>query len=415
VVTSDTYPPTRVDVSVLFGEELAGRGHHIDWILQSEEHLERAYTTRWGGGTVWVTPADRRPSLLSRVRKHLMGIVHDARVFPLLRSGRYDVVEVKDKFLSGLLALIAARWYHKRLVYWLSYPFPEHYLNRARDGSAPYPFLYRMRGNAFAFLLYRVLLPAADHVFVQSEQMRRDVQGHGIAFEKMTAVPMGVRVAPEVLLEADTATTGQSCASESARQHIPAAERCFLYLGSLGRERRIDFLLRVLQHVRRQEPDARLYLIGKAERPEEEQFLIDEARRLGVHDAVVFVGQLPRDQALQYVREADVCVSPIDTTPMLNPASPTKLVEYMVMGKAVVANTHPDQRLVIEESGGGYCVPWDEEAFAAAVVRLMRDPQLALAMGERGRRYAIKHRSYQRIADQVELALRRVADQRGSI
>src|SRR6202000_624421 len=41
VLSSDPFPPTRVDVSVLFGEELAGRGHQIDWILQSEADLDR--------------------------------------------------------------------------------------------------------------------------------------------------------------------------------------------------------------------------------------------------------------------------------------------------------------------------------------------------------------------------------------
>jgi hypothetical protein len=35
-------------------------------------------------------------------------------------------------------------------------------------------------------------------------------------------------------------------------------------------------------------------------------------------------------------------------------------------------------------------------------VRLLRAPELARAMGERGRRYALEHRSYGSIADVVE-------------
>ena len=52
VVSSDTYPPTRVDVSVLFGVELANRGHQIDVIMQSEAACPRAYATTWEGGRV---------------------------------------------------------------------------------------------------------------------------------------------------------------------------------------------------------------------------------------------------------------------------------------------------------------------------------------------------------------------------
>lgn len=398
VLSSDPFPPTRVDVSVLFGEELAGRGHQIDWILQSEADCDRAYVTRWGGGTAWVAPSNSRSSLLARLAKHAAGIWNDARVFRLARGDRYDAIEVKDKFIGGVFAVIAARLYRKRFVYWLSFPFPEFYLGKARDGLAPYPWLYRLRGFGFRVMLYRVLLPAADHVFVQSEQMRRDIAAEGIPLDKLTAVPMGIKL-----------DSGMSAPTPTARSRIPAGERCFMYLGTLGRERRIDFVLRTLVRVLRAEPATRLYLVGKGEQPGDEEFLKQEAERLGVSSSVVFAGQLPRQEALRYVQDADVCVSPFYPTPVLNSTSPTKLVEYMAMGKAVVANTHPEQKLLIDQSGCGYCVPYDEDAFADAIVKLLRAPEMARAMGERGRRYAIEHRSYGVIATGVERAMLRVA------
>src|SRR5450631_184275 len=148
VVSSDTYPPTRVDVSVLFGVELANRGHQIDVIMQSEAACPRAYATTWEGGRAWVGATDLSDSLVGRLRKHALGIVNDCRLFSRLRRGRYDAVEVKDKFLSGVFALIASKLFRTRYIYWLSYPFPEHYLLRATDGTARYPFLYKMRGLA---------------------------------------------------------------------------------------------------------------------------------------------------------------------------------------------------------------------------------------------------------------------------
>jgi glycosyltransferase involved in cell wall biosynthesis len=403
VLSSDTFPPTRVDVSVLFGEELAGRGHRIDWILQSEADCDRAYVASWGGGQVWVAPSNHRRSLMGRLVKHAAGICNDARIFSLLRGDRYDAIEVKDKFIGGLFAVLAARLYRKRFVYWLSFPLPEFYLTKARDGLAPYPILYRIRGHAFGFLLYRILLRAADHVFVQSEQMRRDIAARGIPASKMTAVPMGIRL--------DSRNSAATPAPPRSR--IPVGEPAFVYLGTLGRERRIDFLLRVLARVRADIPQIKLYLVGKGERPEDEDFLLQEARRLGVLPSVVFVGQLPQQEALRYVQDADVCVSPFYPSPILNSTSPTKLVEYMAMGKAVVANTHPEQQLLIDQSGGGYCVPYEENAFAEAIVTLLRAPDLARAMGERGRRYVIEHRAYGVIATGVEREMLRVAGKGG--
>jgi glycosyltransferase involved in cell wall biosynthesis len=396
-ISSDTYPPTRVDVAVLFGEELAGRGHRIDWLLQSEAQCEHSYITSWAGGRVWVGAANRRPSLLSRLHKHFAGIWNDAKVFGLLKGDSYDAVEVKDKFISGVLALCAARLHGKRFIYWLSYPFPEEYLLRAVDGTAPYALslLYRVRGSAFSFLLYRMLLRAADHVFVQSDAMRHDLAAKGVPLSKLTAVPMGFK--PQL-----------SATASAARSVIPPAVPSVLYLGSLSMGRRLDFLLRVMARVARGMPQARLYLVGKAEEPADEEYLRQEAARLGVLTSVVFVGQLPQPDAMKYVREADVCVSPLYPTPVFNVASPTKLIEYMALGKAVVANTQPEQRMLIEESGGGYCVPYEEDAFAAAILALLHAPELARTMGERGRRYALQHRNYGTIADSVERTMMQI-------
>jgi glycosyltransferase involved in cell wall biosynthesis len=394
LISSDPYPPTRVDVAVLFARELAARGHRIDWILQSEAACARAYETSWGGGTAYVGATDLGDPLWRRVRKHLRGLRNDLKVLTLPGRSHYDVVEVKDKFLAGVLALIARRRFHTRFVYWLSYPFPESYLLRARDGTARYPWLYWVRGTVFKWLLYRWLLPAADHVFVQSEQMRTDIAAEGIRLDKMSAVPMGV--AQELAAPVPVRST---------RELLPVGVPCVLYLGTLIRVRRLDFLIRAFARVRERLPQARLYLVGGGVEAEDEAFLRRAVQELGLEAAVVFVGELPQARALEYVREADVCASPFYPTPILRSTSPTKLVEYLALGKAVVANDHPEQRRVLEESGGGLCVPYEEQAFANALVTLLEDPARARAMGERGRRYVLEHRSYRVIADAVERRL----------
>jgi glycosyltransferase involved in cell wall biosynthesis len=394
VVSSDTFPPRRVDVSVLFGEELARRGHRIDWLLQSEQACKSAYQCEWGGGTVWVAATDLGPSLLSRVRKHTLGIIHDLKLFPLLRNGGYDIVEVKDKFISGLFAWLASRIYRRKFIFWLSYPFPESYLLRARDGTARYPLLYVIRGAVSKVLLYKLLLRAADHIFVQSEQMRLDVAEEGIPLDKTTAIPMGIKAG----------NFAENYASAQPRR-VPPTGASLVYIGTLTRVRRMDFLVRVLKLVMEAIPNVTLHLVGGGDEPGDEQLIIDEARRLGISDAVVLAGTLPQAEALRYVSEAEVCLSPFYPTPLLKSASPTKLVEYMAMGKAVVANDHPEQRLVIERSGGGYCVPYDEAAFAAAILKLLREPETAALMGKRGRQYVLEHRSYDKIADIVEARL----------
>ena len=167
----------------------------------------------------------------------------------------------------------------------------------------------------------------------------------------------------------------------------------------------MDFLLRSFKKVLKKEKNARLYLVGGSEDPADEKFLESEAKRLRIDHAVTITGFLPQDKAWQYVKEADVCVSPIYPAPIFNCGSPTKLIEYMAMGKAVVANDHPEQRIVISESKAGICVPYEEAAFAEAILYLLKNPDVAKQMGIRGRRYIEKKRNYEQTADLVETKL----------
>ena len=387
-LASDKYPPFRVDVSVLFGRHISGRRHEIDWVLQSEENCARSYETHWMGCRVHVASTDNGQRRIARIRKHIRGFCQDLR--QLVKCGRegYQFVQVKDKFAIAVFALAVARLNRVPFVYWLSFPFPEELMHRVREGTARYPLLYRIRAAVLQLLLYRVILPGAALVFVQSEKMKQDLEAKGIDPAKLKPVPMGIDLAgfPE----------------PGPRSECTAEGPVLGYLGTLSAVRRLDFLVRVLAMVRKQYPQARLLLVGDGDDESERNLVTDEARRLGVEGAVEISGFLPRGDALRRVSEADVCLSPYYPTFVLQSTSPTKLVEYMALARPVVANDHPEQSLVIRESGGGLCVPWDEHAFAQAVCTILDDSEVASAMGKQGRAYVVANRSYERIADQVE-------------
>lgn len=388
-IAKDTFPPFRVDVTVLFARELAERGYVSDWILQSAQHCDGEFETRWGGGTAWVGPSDSGHTRLRRLRKHWLGLRHDLRVLRIAKLHRYDVVQVKDKVVSALPALWAARRSGAAFTYWLSFPFAESSTYLARIGRARYPLLYRLRGWALFHLLYRFILPRTDHVFVQSEQMKTDLASYGLEPAKMTAVPMGVDMR-------DFAGMSASVAPVSQHRRPTVA-----YLGTLAGERRIDFVVRCVALVRKSIPDIRLLLVGDGDRPGDADQIRAEARKFGIEDRVEITGLLPRPEALRRIVEASVCVSPFYPTPILNSTSPTKLIEYMALGLPVVANDHPEQKLVLTESRAGMCVPYEEAAFAEAIVQILRDPQEAAAMGRRGRDYVASHRDYGSIATLV--------------
>jgi glycosyltransferase involved in cell wall biosynthesis len=118
-------------------------------------------------------------------------------------------------------------------------------------------------------------------------------------------------------------------------------------------------------------------------------------------DVVQFTGFVPIEKAWSYAASAAVCMSPFYPTPVLNSASPTKLVEYLALGRPVVCNNHPEQSEIIKESGAGLCVNWGAQAFADAMVWMLEHPDEAETMAAKGPAWVAANRTYPIIAENV--------------
>lgn len=378
----------RVDVSELFCRQLAKRGFDVDYVIFSAEPAAAWSRRKWRGSDAYVVGRAARGGVAGAVLNKLRELAADFRVFWLALTGPYDVVQIRDKFVVGVLALVAARVRNKVFTYWLSYPFAECRIVDGKAGLSRFPRISIAGGYCAQWLLYKVIMPRSDHVFVQSEQMKRDVAGNGVPENLMTPVPMAVS---ETLLE---------------RKNVPIKPETMLYLGTLIRIRRLDTLLEALALVMKRFPAARLVFVGDGESPDDRKFLESRAVALGVEKNTEFTGRLPMREAHDRVRETAVCLSPFYPIPILLSTSPTKISEYMALGRPVVANRHPEQSRIIEESGAGICVEWSASDFANAVITLFADPQAAEEMGTAGREYVRRNRVYPVIAPAVAAVYR---------
>ena len=392
--TRERYPTFRVDLTELFSAGMAGKGHRIDWHMLSNSAATASVKTINPNERVFVGAAvdPQRPS--GRLINQLAALWHDLGIYTLVRRVDYDFVQVRDKVFAGLVMLLATRSRQIPFFFVMSFPYPEADLFRAQDRmmdlSWPRRLFYRLRGRVTDALLYKVILPRADHVFVISEQMRKDVAARGIAPRRMTPLPMGIN-----LDQVADASPDEVCDARLTGK-LP-----LVYVGTLVRVRRIDFLIDMLKQVRQSLAEAVLVLVGDAPKADM-QFLRDHARENGLHGQVIFTGFIPTVQAWAYIRAARVCLSPFRPSPILRSASPTKLIEYLAWGRPAVANDHPDQTKVLAESGGGVAVDYDPNAFADAVVGLLRDPARAREMGRLGQAYVRDHRSYAVLSRQLE-------------
>jgi glycosyltransferase involved in cell wall biosynthesis len=104
----------------------------------------------------------------------------------------------------------------------------------------------------------------------------------------------------------------------------------------------------------------------------------------GALDVCVFTGLVPQEEGPSYLAACDVLSSPhvpnADGSPFFG--SPTKLFEYMAMGKAIVASNLEQIGEVLEHGRTAWLVPpGDADALADGVRRLIDDPSLRAALG----------------------------------
>ena len=99
------------------------------------------------------------------------------------------------------------------------------------------------------------------------------------------------------------------------------------------------------------------------------------------------LGFLSREQMRQTLSRSVAGIVTFLPVPNHIDAQPNKIFEYMSAGLPVIASHFPLWREIIEGNECGLCVdPLDPAAIAAAMDRLVENPDLARRMGENGRR-----------------------------
>jgi glycosyltransferase involved in cell wall biosynthesis len=227
-------------------------------------------------------------------------------------------------------------------------------------------------------------LSVADVVVVVSQPMRDELVMRGIDAEKILVNPNGVdpdRYSPDI------------DGSHIRAQYHLDGRTVLGFIGTFGKWHGAEILAeafgRLLQEFPAYRERVRLLMIGDGlMMPQVKERL----QKLGALEAATLTGLVPQEQGPAYLAASDILVASHVPNPDGTPffGSPTKLFEYMAMGKGIVASDLDQIGEVLKHDYSALLVkPGNVESLMLGLKKLIDDEQGRLKLGKAARQEVV--------------------------
>jgi len=386
-------PNMRVNPQIGIASYLVNFGHEITWIL-SAESSRKIQVVAFNGINVFAAPYSHYLSekyLPGKAVNLVIGAINKLRLtLKVFKERQYDLLFVREDTFDGLVGTYVKSRYKIPLVYELASPLEEEWEGYKIEAKKPLFLWYLMAKIKASLKVY--IMKKADLVLPTTRWFEEELVKKGISRTKLMPFPNGV----------DSESFSNKEGKDVREEYRLGNSRVIIYLGVIGKMRKLDVLFRAFSKVREERWDVKLLMVGDGTARKDLERLATE---LGVRDEVIFTGQVPQAEVPSFIAAADIGVSIVPPLSFYKVSSPIKALECMVMGKPVVANEEIfEHREVIEQSGGGILVPFTAEAFACAIIEPLDNPEKASEMGGKGYEWVVNNRSYQILGRRIEQA-----------
>jgi glycosyltransferase involved in cell wall biosynthesis len=238
---------------------------------------------------------------------------------------------------------------------------------------------------------------AADVITVVSKPLKDEIVTHGIPERKILVNPNGVdpqRYRPDI-------------DGDKVRRQLGLEGKTTVgFIGTFGNWHGAEVLAQ-----------AAVKLVNELKAPAETHFLfIGDGVKLPLAKQIIqegniekrttFTGMVPQEQGPEYLAACDILVAPHVPNPDGSPffGSPTKLFEYMAMGKGIVASNLDQIGEVLEHEKTAFMVePGNAGQLAQGILTLVNDKDLRLRLGANARREVLEKYTWkQHVAKTME-------------
>lgn len=283
--------------------------------------------------------------------------------FKVLFSHGFDVIHAcNPPDLIFLVGGFFKFFFHKKFLFDHHDINPELY--EAKFGRRD--FFYRLM-----LLCEQLTFKTADRSIATNESYKQiAIERGGMHPDKVTVVRSGPKLDRLKIIEPVPAL-------KKGRKYLVG------YVGVMGKQEGIDYLLRALQYIveHKNRNDVHFGLVGGGT---ELTSLQAYAKALGVEDYVTFTGRVSDQHMLEMLNTADVCVNPDVANEMNDKSTMNKIMEYMALAKPIVQFDLSEGRFSAQEASL-YARRNDTKDLAENILLLLDDQVKRETMGDFGR------------------------------
>ncbi|MHC1729265.1 MAG: glycosyltransferase family 4 protein [Syntrophobacteraceae bacterium] len=231
--------------------------------------------------------------------------------------------------------------------------------------------------------LNSLLISACDAIIVLNSEVFELVKKSNYSEKKIFLIPNVIINKPHHSEESD----GLSALTNFKANGISI----IMTVGVVGRRKGIFEIIRMASLAADNKERLVFFVVGGWADTQEKKKVLDEIEKLSLNDYIVFAGEVPHGEVLEYYRFADIYL-----LPSYHEGMPISILEAMAAGLPVISTPVGGIPELISDGVNGYLVPvGDAESTFLALIQLVKDTDLAREMGKRnlyemGRRYGPK-------------------------
>jgi 1,2-diacylglycerol 3-alpha-glucosyltransferase len=357
-------------------EELARRGHSIRVVTYplSDDIPVAGIKIDRVGHVGWNREINVGPSYQRLVFDAMLA----RKLFQLVRRHKVDVLHAHN-YEAMLIAGIVGRLTGMPVIY--------NAINTMIDELPSYNFLRpRVLATGLAKLLDYVVPRMADTIIADTEELRSFLVDKGIEPERVITIHSGVR--PEMFQGGDGARMRERFGLGDAP--------VILYTGTFDEFQGLDYLMDAFRIVHEHKPTAKLLLVSstvtRGHRAKYERM----ARELGFA-ARFTITSSTLDELPDFLAAADVAVVPRPNSPGI----PTKLLNYMAAGNAIVSFRR--SATILQHRVTAFLVePVSAASFAEGILTVLDQPSLAQQMRTNVKSFVLGRFDWPSIATKLE-------------